>query len=182
MQLARTKSAYCNSMFSAFGEAQQLHSFHRSNCKDCDRSGGPLGDETVDKSATSMVGLPHVLLPNGIFKLVNHCHVLPLPVTIQKQSSINVSFTSHVRPACRRSWKISCIRANLCATIICPTHSRANTKQRTRYLTACRYYHHYPNLIPSVPCRMLAEHSQNSYRICRLNLGLRIPHNGSHSQ
>ena len=52
IQLARTKSACCDSMFSVFGEAQQLHSVHLSNCEDCDRSGGPLGDETVDKSST----------------------------------------------------------------------------------------------------------------------------------
>lgn len=30
IQLARTKSAYCDSMFSVFGEAQQLHSVHLS--------------------------------------------------------------------------------------------------------------------------------------------------------
>ena len=75
IQLARTKSACCDTMFSVFGEAQQLHSIHLSNCEECDRSGGPLGDETVDKSSTSMVGLPHVLLPNVSFNLVNHCHV-----------------------------------------------------------------------------------------------------------
>ena len=168
IQLARTKSAYCDSIFSVFGEAQQLHSVHLSTYKILTAPVvRPLEDETVDKSSTSRVALSHVLLLTVSFTLVNHCHFVPVPVFIQKQSSINASFISHVRPACRRCWKISCIRANLCATIIVP---------RIPALTRSNQLPHGLSLLPSLSrsgpicalqttCRILAECLQNACRI-----------------
>ena len=153
IQLARTESAYPDSTFSAYGEAQQLDLVQLPSHENFDPPIDHLGDETVDKLSASRVRPSHALL---------------LPETLSSCIIFNFNFCRNHLETVLDQCEFQVSRA--CGLSSClgdfmytrqskrynhsPTHSRANKKHRiiSQLAVLLSLNRSGP---PSVPCRML---------------------------